>query len=190
MRVVEKISQGNASVETRSNERDETIRNIEIDMENMRTKVSLIKANVESQNCGEFPWKIEKWADKGRETQNGIKTSIFSDPFKSHKHGYKVCMELYPDGEGVRKGSHLTVFIHIMRGLFDDILSWPCKLHCTIDIINQHTRLVHHSHTVNYEDDPNSSSWMKLKTDRNYGFGCDFMRLDELSNIARLISCL
>ena len=42
-------------------------------------------------------------------------------------HGYKLCLHLYMNGDGISKGSHLSLFFVNMRGEFDYLLQWPFK---------------------------------------------------------------
>jgi len=48
-----------------------------------------------------------------------------SQPFYSHSGGYKMCSLVYANGYGSGKGTHLSLFVAIMRGEYDDQLQWP-----------------------------------------------------------------
>ena len=48
----------------------------------------------------------------------------YSQPFYTHPHCYKVCVNVSPNGYGSGKGTHLGVAIYLMRGEFDDCLKW------------------------------------------------------------------
>lgn len=39
--------------------------------------------------------------------------------------GYKMCARIYPNGDGIGKGSHISLFFVIMRGHYDALLPWP-----------------------------------------------------------------
>ena len=49
----------------------------------------------------------------------------YSPPFYSHLGGYKMCLKVDVNGYGDRKGTHVSVFVHLMKGVFDDALKWP-----------------------------------------------------------------
>lgn len=38
---------------------------------------------------------------------------------------YKLRLEVYLNGQSAGKGTHLSIFFHLMKGHFDDCLSWP-----------------------------------------------------------------
>ena len=51
----------------------------------------------------------------------------YSPPFYTHPGGYKMCLEVYTNGWAEGKGTHISVFVHLMRGEFDDHLKWPFR---------------------------------------------------------------
>ena len=59
----------------------------------------------------------------------------FSEPFYSHPGGYKMCLSVYAAGVGQGNGSHVSVFAHIMKGEYDDQLSWPYRGTVTVTLI-------------------------------------------------------
>lgn len=54
------------------------------------------------------------------------KASPASPPaFYTSKYGYKMCLRIYLNGDGTGRGSHLSLFFVVMRGLSDALLKWP-----------------------------------------------------------------
>ena len=47
-----------------------------------------------------------------------------SEPFYSHDKGYKLLLNVWPDGH-----THLSVFLYLMKGPHDDKLMWPVDDH-------------------------------------------------------------
>ncbi|KAH3891906.1 hypothetical protein DPMN_016016 [Dreissena polymorpha] len=45
-------------------------------------------------------WKIEGWEDKVHEAKLGRKATLFSPPFLTSRHGYKMALSLCPYGDG------------------------------------------------------------------------------------------
>ena len=62
-----------------------------------------------------------------------------SPHFYTHPNGYKMCLRVYPNGYvyGPGKGTHLSVFVFLMKGEFDDQLKWPFQGEITIQLVNQ-----------------------------------------------------
>ena len=61
----------------------------------------------------------------------------FSDPVYSHFGGYKMCLRVDANGSGDGKGTHVSVFISLMRGDNDDNLKWPFKGTIKVSLLNQ-----------------------------------------------------
>ena len=59
-----------------------------------------------------------------------------STPFYSGPQGYKMCLKVYANGCGDGAGTHVTVFIQIIQGEYDDTLTWPYTGTVTYEIIN------------------------------------------------------
>ena len=58
----------------------------------------------------------------------------YSPPFYSHIGGYKMCLNVNPNGCGRGEGTHVSVFVCLMRGEFDDDLKWPFRGDVTIQL--------------------------------------------------------
>ena len=61
----------------------------------------------------------------------------YSPPFYTSLRGYKMCFSVYASGLSEGKGTHVSVFAHLMRGEFDDNLKWPFRGDVTIAMLNQ-----------------------------------------------------
>lgn len=58
-------------------------------------------------------------------------------PFYTHPHGYRMCVSVYPNGHGDGEGTHVSIFVFMMQGPYDDYLKWPFQGEITIQIDNQ-----------------------------------------------------
>ena len=65
------------------------------------------------------------------------KGAIFLSPFFTHPHGYKICLRVYPNGYGRASGTHISIFMYLMKGPFDAHLKWPFRGELTVQIVNQ-----------------------------------------------------
>ena len=61
----------------------------------------------------------------------------YSPPFYSHIGGYKMCLRINANGCGDAKGTHVSVYVHLMRGEYDDQLKWPFRGDITIQVLNE-----------------------------------------------------
>ena len=118
---------------------------------------------------GTVIWKIPQFAQRMVDAQNGKYTSIFSLPFYTSRYGYKLCLRLYILGDGIGKGTHMSLFFVVMRGEFDNILQWPFTHKVTFRLLNQAGGK---DIVDSFLPDPMSSSFKKPKTDMNVASGC------------------
>ena len=74
-----------------------------------------------------------------------------SPPFYSHQHGYKLCLGVYPNGLGQGENSHVSVYVHAMRGDYDNLLMWPFKGALKITLLGNNANKI--KHTLDFNDD-------------------------------------
>ena len=63
--------------------------------------------------------------------------SWFSPGFYTHIGGYKMCLKIDANGWAIGKGTHVSVFVYMMKGEFDSHLKWPLKGEITVELVNQ-----------------------------------------------------
>ena len=155
-----------ASLKATVNKLEKTVRSKNAELEDRDFQLSLIE---NSNHNGSMIWKIPQFGQRKADAQNGKYTSIFSLPFYSGRYGYKMCLRLYIMGDGIGKGTHLSLFFVVMRGEFDNILQWPFTHKVTFKLINQ----AGGRDIVDiFQPDPMSSSFRKPKSDMNIASGC------------------
>ena len=126
-------------------------------------------------------WKIDEFARRRKEAIDGVTMSLYSTPFYTGRHGYKMCARIYLNGDGLGKNSHVSFFFAIMRGPIDELLPWPFKQKVTLTLINQEGK----KHvTDSFRPDPHSSSFQRPgRREMNIASGCPmFIRQELLLN--------
>ena len=61
----------------------------------------------------------------------------FSPDFYTSPEGYKMCLGIYLNGNNDGKGTHVSCYIYLMTGKYDDTLEWPFHGEVTIELLNQ-----------------------------------------------------
>ena len=105
--------------------------------------------------------------------ENGVNWT--SDPFYSHNRGYKMCLRVAAAGDYDGKGTHLSVFLFLMKGPHDEELTWPLRGNFEFKLLNQISDCEHHSKTMKYDDDDDEDITRRV-TDRDIattGLGYD-----------------
>lgn len=75
-----------------------------------------------------------------------------SHPFYTHPHGYKMCLNVDPCGVEAGEGTHISVFLKLMRGQFDSYLLWPFRGSITVELLSQDGTEEHRIKTINFND--------------------------------------
>ena len=131
---------------------------------------------------GVLVWKISNFALKQQDATSGRQTSFFSPCFYTSFHGYKLCARIYLNGDGMGKGTHISLFFAVMRGEYDAILRWPFRQKVTFMLLDQDNV----EHVIDaFRPDPNSSSFQRPRRETNIASGCPtFCSIEELNNHA------
>ena len=59
-----------------------------------------------------------------------------SRPFYSAPGGYKLCLRVCANGRSLGKGTHVSAYVHLMKGENDDQLHWPFEDDVALRILN------------------------------------------------------
>ena len=113
--------------------------------------------------------KLEGFEEKKRNNEQW-----FSNPVYSHFGGYKICLKVDPNGNKSVKGTHISVFIFLMKGDNDDNLKFPFKVRIVVSLLNQLEDQNHHTREPwSPEDDvPEAASGRVITGERSSsGFG-------------------
>ena len=118
---------------------------------------------------GVYLWKIDQYSRRFQEALSGKTLSIYSPPFYVGRFGYKVCARLYPNGDGMGKGTHMSMFFVIMRGEYDALLPWPFIQKVHFKLLDQDR--IRDAYDA-FRPDPQSSSFKRPTSDMNIASGC------------------
>ncbi|XP_063172241.1 TNF receptor-associated factor 1 [Candoia aspera] len=127
---------------------------------------------------GVFLWKITDVHQKCYEAICGKINSFQSPAFYTSRYGYKLCVRIYLNGEGRGKGTHISLFIVLLKGDHDALLPWPFTHKITFVLLSQddgdHLAMALHP-------DPTSASFQRPETDMNEANG--FARFVPLAKL-------
>ena len=86
---------------------------------------------------------FQKCKDKDQE--------FHSPPFYTSHLGYKMCLEIHPNGNGRDYWyTHVAVFACLMKGDNDDFLTWPFTGKVTFELLNQLEDKNHYMKTARF----------------------------------------
>ena len=108
------------------------------------------------------------------------KEVVYLPAFYTHPHGYRMCISVHPNGG---KGTHISIYAHIMRGPFDRYLKWPFRGEIAIQLVNQAGNHDHIQKIFPYTDETTDAIAGRVATsnERARGRGYQqFLAHDEL----------
>ncbi|ESO07682.1 hypothetical protein HELRODRAFT_75703, partial [Helobdella robusta] len=118
---------------------------------------------------GTLIWKIGNFKDLRRQAVSEQTRSISSPLFYTDKTGYKLSVRLYLNGDSIGKGTHVSIFLVIMRGMYDALLVWPFKHQILFELLDQSGSRKHIKDS--FTPDPSNSSFHRPTSDSNKATG-------------------
>ena len=91
----------------------ETLKNLELSIQLADNK----------RVTGEFILKINDYQQRFANAKL-CNEAFHSAPFYTDSYGYKVCLRVYLNGDGMGRGSCISIFVVIMKGEYDGLLEW------------------------------------------------------------------
>lgn len=133
---------------------------------------------------GKFLWKISNYDHLMKQSATKKdKEKLCSPPFYTGQYGYKLRAEAFLNGLGQGKGSHLSLYVVIMKGEYDAILPWPFKQNVDFFLMDQDDDISNRQNKVWKLSCERNSDYFKRPTkSKSLGFGCPkFVSLETLA---------
>ncbi|XP_052821939.1 TNF receptor-associated factor 2 isoform X1 [Octopus bimaculoides] len=129
---------------------------------------------------GTFIWKLDDFEKRRKDAVKGTCPSLYSTPFYTSKYGYKMCLRLYLNGDGMGKGKYISLFFVVMRGSYDALLAWPFQQKVSLMMLDQSGT----KHVIDsFRPDAKSTSFQRPENKMNIASGCPlFLSLDKLNS--------
>uniref|UniRef100_A0A8C3G4E3 TNF receptor-associated factor n=1 Tax=Cyclopterus lumpus TaxID=8103 RepID=A0A8C3G4E3_CYCLU len=156
-----------ASLENQLKRHDEMLSVHEIRLADMDLRFQVLET---ASYNGTLIWKIRDYKRRKQEAVGAKTLSLYSQPFYTGYFGYKMCARVYLNGDGMGKGTHLSLFFVVMRGEYDALLPWPFKQKVTLMLMDQGPSRKHLGDA--FKPDPNSSSFRRPAAEMNIASGC------------------
>nr|XP_032835506.1 TNF receptor-associated factor 2-like isoform X3 [Petromyzon marinus] len=139
----------------------------EVALADMTLRLSALEV---SSHDGSFVWRVGDVRRRRGDAGSGRQLAVYSPAFFTSRYGYKMCLRLYPNGDGAGKGSHLSLFFVLMRGDHDAMLRWPFRQKVTLMLLDQGPR---RDHVIDaFRPDATTSSFQRPTGDLNVASGC------------------
>ena len=132
---------------------------------------------------GTYIFKIPHFSQEMERAKYNFSYSIHSNPFYTSSFGYKMCLRINPYGCDNFRGESLSIFLHVMKGEWDDTLTWPFTGQIILTLFDrvknkQFTEVIKAYNSVDAFTKPESH---EIRKSKGFGF-LDFIRLNVLKN--------
>ena len=119
-------------------------------------------------NTGILLWKIPNFENEMAAARLGSdKESFYSDYFYA-RSGHLLRARIYPNGDGVGKKTHISLFLTIYKTVNDHLLEWPFKEKVVMSVVDAQGQVLLQDH---FRPDNGSSSFQKPVRDHNIAAG-------------------
>lgn len=121
-------------------------RRLELHQEELRTQIDSMKNEVLSE-VRSLPqvFKLPDFSDLQDDDEDW-----HSSGFYSHQGGYKMCLRVYTNGCTDVRGTHISCYVYLMKGDYDEGLEWPFRGTIHVQILNQLKDDLHHSEKITF----------------------------------------
>ena len=154
----------------------------EINHRQTRHETKLIE--YEGRVCnGTYIWRVDNFRQCRQDAISGTQTAIHSPPFFTSMYGHKMCMRVNLNGVDSGVGKHISLFVHMMQGEWDEVIEWPFTGRITLSILDQSENVEYRRHIMEtLIAKPNLLAFQRPTAPRNYkGYGyVEFAPIDTL----------
>lgn len=173
----------------RLDELEQTVKQLSIKSD---LKINALKEQLRLNANGTFVWKLEDFDKTVNEIAAGdTPKSFFSDSFyTAPKNGYKLRAKIYPCGDGEGLGTHVSLFIQVMKGKDDDHVTWPMQKKVTFEVLNEE-HAPFQGCSDSFITNPGCASFQKPKSEQNIAAGCPvFLPMADVHDLLHEDKCL
>ena len=160
----------------------------------LRTTQDIIEGKCASLQIHKTPLPVPPFYFQMNNVRHYMKADciFYSDPFYSHPGGYKMFISIHPNGLGSHKHTHLSLFIIICRGEFDDQLQWPFDGNITVEAYNRTTEKWSNQQTIVMNEQLCGCVFSRSKNTLVHGsFGYyDYIPHSQINHYIKDICCL
>ena len=145
----------------------------------LEKRVNALEEHIQCESS--FTFRIDGFSEVLRKAKSGEENIIKeSSPF--YRCGYKCKLQWYANGNGVGKNTHLSIFLVIIKGEYDAMLTWPFRKKVTFTLVDQQENANDRENIVkSFTSDSNSINFGRPVIEQNLGKGlAKFVSHEEL----------
>ena len=141
--VVQQLSRENSELKTTNTKNEALLEDLQQENQHLKLEVKRFEKKVSDlhdqqlQMCQTgFPIGPVDFTMDNFQLRRDEDDYWYSLPFYTHPRGYKMCLGVNANGWGHGSGTHVSLYVFLMQGEFDDQLKWPFQGHVTIQLLD------------------------------------------------------
>lgn len=142
--VVERLSRENSELKSASAVNEKVVKELQQENQQLKLEVKRLQTKVSDLHDQQilvhqtgFPVGPVDFTMDNFQLRREEDDYWYSLPFYTHPRGYKMCLGVNANGWGHGNGTHVSLYVFLMQGEFDDQLKWPYQGHVTIQLLDQ-----------------------------------------------------
>ncbi|KAI6242508.1 Trf-1 [Aphelenchoides fujianensis] len=160
-----------------------------LNLEKMTRNTNVLQGRIDALEKlygAQYIWRIDDYRRRFAAAKSGEEPLLFSPPFLSGRHGYKLVLSVALFGDGPAHGQFLSIYVCILKGEHDALLSWPF-----VHLITLTNPRVNERKHLTYAIKPNPTNENRPyldrpQSDRNAAFGAQrFCSLADIQPFVR-----
>ena len=160
----EKLQKTNEKLQETNEDLQETDENLQLAKETIHSLKTALKEQKNLLTASKEVLKVSQCSQK--------KKGWSSPGFYTSPGGYKMSLRIDPYGNGDSKDTHVSCYIYLESGEYDDTLEWPFQGVVTIELLNQLEDKNHWKRTLTFDESvPTKSKTRVFKGDNAHGWG-------------------
>ena len=110
------------------------------------------------------------------EQKKSSNSSWYSPPFYTHPRGYTMCLRVEANGWRDVRNSHVSVFLYMMRGEYDESLKWPFRGDITVQLLSQVGDGEHYDKVIDVTERANDKQFERVVSGERSSTGWGFSK--------------
>ncbi|XP_003388778.1 PREDICTED: TNF receptor-associated factor 5-like [Amphimedon queenslandica] len=124
--------------------------------------IAMKKIDAMQHSSNQQVFKLHGYKDKKEEDKKWYSPGFYTSP-----GGYKMSLRVDPNGNGKGKGTHVSCFMCLEAGEYDDTLEWPFQGEVTIELLNQLEDKNHKKENVSFDESTPGQGKERVNEGRN-----------------------
>ena len=165
--LVAEIQSAKEEIEILKREREEEYKQLGKERAALQSKVSMLESSYFQAAVPPFYFTLYNFTHHKK-----CSLKWQSRPLYTHSCGYKLEIEVIAGGSNIGQGSHVSVYVYILKGEFDNYLAWPFRGSITLQLLNERREGGHFEKCIQFtEETPLVNSGRVEGRERSAGWG-------------------